>query len=342
MSLKNLNVKTKIPKLLKSKLNNFRINQVYNSFEKSLNINEDFLVAVSGGPDSLSLAFLSKIYSIRRNVISKFLIIDHKLRPNSTKEAIKVKKILKKYSIHAEILTWYGKKPVRNIQSLARKKRYDLLFSKSRKLNIKNILLGHHQDDLYENFFIRILRGSGLKGIISLDKKSKIDGINLLRPLLDQKKEDLIYISKHVFNFYVKDPFNEDEKFLRIGIRRLINELQKKGLDRKKFSSTIRNLKYSNDAISFYVKKNLDHNASYSIKKNRIILNKNFFQQPYEVIFRSFSDSIGLIGGRYYSVRGKKIDKILNEIRENSFLKGTLGGCILEKVNQTIIISKEQ
>ena len=341
MSLKNLNVTTKIPRPLKNKLNNLRINNIYKSFEKSLNINEDFIVAVSGGPDSLALAFLSKIYSSIKNVKSKFFIVDHKLREDSTKEATKVKKILKKHSIHSEILTWYGKKPVKNIQSLARKKRYDLLLSKSRKLKIKNILLGHHQNDLFENFFIRILRGSGLKGIISLDKKSKIDGINLLRPLLYQKKEDLIFVSKKVFNFYIKDPFNEDEKFLRIGVRKLINELEKKGLDRKKFNTTIQNLKYSNEVISFYVKKNVDLNSSYSVKKKRIILNKKFFQQPYEVIFRSFSDLISVIGGKYYPVRGKKIDKILNEIQKNSFFKGTLGGCILEKVNQTIIISKE-
>ena len=341
MSLKNLNVTTKIPRLLKNKLNNFRINKIYKSFEKSLNIKEDFVVAVSGGPDSLALAFLSKIYSLINNVKSKYFIIDHKLRVDSTKEAIKVKKILKKYSISAEILTWHGKKPMKNIQSLARKKRYDLLFSESRKLKIKNILLGHHQNDLFENFFIRILRGSGLKGIISLDKKSKIDGINLIRPLLDQKKEDLIFVSKQVFNFYVEDPFNEDEKFLRIGVRKLIYELEKKGFDRKKFSMTIQNLKYSNEVISFYAKKNVDLNSSYSVKKKRIILNKNFFQQPYEVIFRSFSDLISVIGGKYYPVRGKKIDKILNEIKKNSFLKGTLGGCILEKVSQTIIISKE-
>ena len=116
---------------------------------------------------------------------------------------------------------------------------------------------------------------------------------------------------------------------------------KKKGLDRKKFYTTIKNLRYSNNAMGFYIKKNIDKNTSYSVKKNSIILNKIFFQQPYEVIFRSFSDVIKIIGGKYYSVRGKKIDKILYEIQENSFLKGTLGGCILKKVNQSIIISKE-
>ena len=96
------------------------------------------------------------------------------LRKESTIEAKKVKKILKKFYIDSKILTWRGKKPLKNIQSLARKKRYEILFHSCKKLKIKNILLGHHQDDLFENFFIRILRGSGLKGLISLNKKNVI------------------------------------------------------------------------------------------------------------------------------------------------------------------------
>ena len=111
------------------------------------------------------LAFLSKIYSIKKNLISRFYIIDHKLRKDSTKEAKKVRNILKKHFIHSEILTWKGKKPIQNIQALARKKRYELLFSKSDKFKVNNILLGHHQDDLLENFFLRILRDS-LKGLL--------------------------------------------------------------------------------------------------------------------------------------------------------------------------------
>ena len=57
MSLKNLSVKTKIPKLLQNKLNNKRINKIYKIFDKSIKLNENFIVAVSGGPDSLALAF---------------------------------------------------------------------------------------------------------------------------------------------------------------------------------------------------------------------------------------------------------------------------------------------
>ena len=76
-------------------------------------------------------------------------------------------------------------------------------------------------------------------------------------------------------------------------------------------------------------------------KKDKLILNEFFFHQPHEVIFRSLSESIKLVGKKYYSVRGKKLDKIINDIENDVLFRATLGGCIIEKVNQTLIISKE-
>ena len=341
MSLKNLSAAKKIPKLLKDKFVNKRINQVYKRFEKSLNINQDFIVAVSGGPDSLALAFLAKIYSFKKNLTSKFFIVDHKLRVNSTDEAKQVKKVLKRLHIKAEILTWKGQKPVNNIQSLARKKRYELLFNKCKRFKIFNILLGHHQDDLFENFFIRMLRGSGLKGLISLEKKKNIKDIILLRPLLDERKNDLIYISKKVFNFYIKDPYNNYEKFQRIKIRKIIEGLRLSGLDNKRFNNTLKNLKYSDEVVKFYVSKNLDENSFFHPNKRQLTINYNFFNQPHEIVFRSLSDSLRTIGMKYYAVRGKKIDKVIDDIKRDRLSKTTLGGCIIEKFNQTVIISKE-
>ena len=340
MSRKNLNAK-KIPKVLDLKLKNRRINQIYKKFEKSLNINENFIVAVSGGPDSLALSFLSKIYSIKRNLKVKYYIVDHRLRAESTYEAKIVKKILKKNSIDSNILTLKGRKPNKNIQSLARQKRYKLLFAKCKQFKINHILLGHHLDDLFENFFIRLVRGSGLRGLISLDKKNKKGLINLNRPLLDQKKSDLIFLSNKIFEFYIKDPSNEKDKFLRIKIRKLITNLQKDGLDKNKLSMTIDNLKRSNNVIDFYVSENLEKNTFFSLKKDHLILNKKFFQQPYEVVFRAFSDSIQFVGKKYYPARGKKLDRIIKDIENDKVYKSTLGGCVIEKVNQTVIISRE-
>jgi len=281
MSLKNSSAKIKIPKFLVNKLKNKKIDQIYKKFERSLKINENFAVAVSGGPDSMALAFLAKIYSIKNKIVPKFFIVDHNLRTDSAKEAELVKKVLKRFSINSEILKWRGKKPSKNIQSLARKKRYELLSKRCEKSKINNILLGHHQDDLFENFFIRLLRGSGLKGLISLDMKSKINNKNLLRPLLDQKKKDLEFISKFVFDFYVKDPSNENEKYQRIKIRKLIEELKTNGLDKKKFLKTIKNLKDSNSVVNFYVNENLIENTYFSTHSNKLIINEKFFQQPH-------------------------------------------------------------
>ena len=151
MNLKNLSA-TKIPKLFKDKLTIKRINQIYKKFEQSVKLNENFTVAVSGGPDSLALAFLSKVYSIKKKLSPKFFIVDHKLRPESTKEAKLVIKILKKYSINAKILSWQGKKPIKNIQSLARNKRLKLLFAECDKYKINNILF-----NIYINIFFLVL-----------------------------------------------------------------------------------------------------------------------------------------------------------------------------------------
>ena len=340
MSLKNLNA-NKIHSVFKKKLINKKIKYLFNIFEKELRIREKFAVAVSGGPDSLALAFLSKIYSIKNKLSVKFFIVDHKLRKESSQEAKKVKNLLKALNINSEILTWNGKKPKKNIQSIARKKRYELLFSKCKKYKTNNLLLGHHLDDLYENFFIRIIRGSGLKGLSSLEKTNQISKINLIRPLLAFDKSDLIFISKYVFNFFVVDPSNKDFKYTRVRIRSFIDELKKEGFDKNKLFLTINNLRRSNQTLLFYVEQNKRLNSFLNQKKNELILNENFFKNPYEVIFRSMIDSIKIIGGKYNTVRGKKIDNILNKIENNVLIKETLGGCIIKKLNQTVIISKE-
>ena len=77
MSPKNLNVSKKTHKFLLNKLKDKRILQIYKKFESDLVINKNFIVAVSGGPDSLALSFLAKIFSIKKflNVNILLLII---------------------------------------------------------------------------------------------------------------------------------------------------------------------------------------------------------------------------------------------------------------------------
>ena len=341
MSLKNLNVSNKTHKFLIDNLKNKKIFQLYKKFEKNLNLDQDFIVAVSGGPDSLALSFLAKIYSIKKSLKVNFFLVDHKLRHNSSDEANIVKKILKKLSINLSILKWNGKKPRNNIQSIARAKRYALLIEESKKLKINNILLGHHKDDLMENFFIRILRGSGLNGMLSFNEKSRFRKINVIRPLMKFSKKDLVFISKKVFDTYVEDPTNENENFKRVKIRNLIKTLKSEGLNFDKFNLTIKNLKFANNSIKSFTEKNIIENSITFKKKKSIFLNKDFFNQPEEIVFRSLTEIIKIVGGKHYPVRGKKVDKTVELIKNKAYFKITLGNCVLKKVNNTIIISKE-
>ena len=83
MKKKNSSVQRKKVKFDNKYLKDLKIKKIYLTFKKQLYLqikNEKFCIGVSGGPDSLALAFLGKIFSKEFN--SKFiaLIIDHNLR----------------------------------------------------------------------------------------------------------------------------------------------------------------------------------------------------------------------------------------------------------------------
>tara|TARA_B110000114_G_scaffold173620_1_gene201361 strand:- start:21 stop:947 length:927 start_codon:yes stop_codon:yes gene_type:complete len=307
-------------------------------------IKEDLAVAVSGGADSLALAYLTKCYSIKNKIKVKYFIVNHMLRKESSLEAKTVKSILKKIDVNCKILKWNGKKPSKNISGEARDKRYSLLTNECKKNNIKYLLLGHHINDLFENFFIRLVRGSGLKGLISFSKNTKYknQNLNILRPLLDVEKNELSNISDKVFNFFVKDPSNINKDYKRTRIRNLLKSLAKEGLDKKKLKLTIDNLKDSDKSIKFYVNKNLEKNSVFLKDNNSYVLNHSFFDQSHEIIFRSLTIIIQKLGKKYYPVRGKSINKLIKGIETKSFSKVTLGGCFIDRINNTILISQEK
>ena len=60
------------------------------------------------------------------------------------------------------------------------------------------------------------------------------------------------------------------------------------------------------------------------------------------MVFRSFSNLLRKVGGKYYAARGKKINNILNQIDLKKINKVTLSGCIIEKASNSVIIYKEK
>jgi len=351
MKKKSLNAKKIIHKNLQKQLKKPKINSIYKDFEKLLidkKLSGNLAVAVSGGADSMALAFLAKCYSILKNVKIKYYHLDHGLRLNSGTEAKLVKLKLKKFDINCKILTWEGKKPNSNIQSIARKNRYKLFLKESIKDKVKTILVAHHIDDLYESFILRLLRGSGLKGLTSFSvSKTQVrhnSNIDILRPLININKDNLIYIVKNTFNFYLKDPSNKNILFKRVRIRKLINNLKREGLDEKKLKMTINNLSESNLTINHYVKKNIRLNSNFLKVDNKLtcMIKKEFFNQPNEVIFRSMGDILKKIGGNYYAPRGKSIINLMNRMKSKKLNKITLSRCIIEKLSNSLIIYAEK
>ena len=97
MKKKSLSVKKTIHNLLIVHLKNKKVLNIFNNFKSLVLTNvidKKIAVAVSGGPDSLALAYLAKCISIVYKFKVKFFIIDHKLRENSSQEAKEVKLFL--------------------------------------------------------------------------------------------------------------------------------------------------------------------------------------------------------------------------------------------------------
>ena len=331
------------------KLRNSFVKKKYEIFAKnlkSLNLeNRKLLVAVSGGADSLSLLFLSKCYSLLENIKLHPVIVDHKLRPESTKEANDLKNALKrKFKINCKILSSKNLIINKNIQSEARDLRYDLILKECLKKNINYILLGHHKDDLLENFFIRLIRGSGLKGLISFNNMmTNFKNIKVIRPLLSFSKKDLLLINKLTYNFFFQDPSNSNDKFLRIKIRNLLDKLSGEGLNYSKFELTLKNLSKSDKVVEHFVNQNIKKNLKYFSKQKKIILSKSFFDNPDEILFRSFNEALRYIGTRKNYSRGKKVTNVIKNLKStNKIYKSTLSGCIIEKIGDSVIISHEK
>ncbi len=337
MSKKNSNV------ILKNCFKNYEdLSHIYSSFKKKLSSTKKklFLIAVSGGPDSLALSALAKAYSINNKCKIYYVLVDHNIRKKSLQEAQSVKKLLKKYGIKIDILR-NKKKISNNIQSEARTIRYKLLIEFCKKKKINTILTAHHLEDQVETFFIRLSRGSGLQGLSSMKQSNKVNGkINLLRPLLEFKKYQLIKISKIIFGKYFIDPTNKDTKYLRTRIRNLKPSLETSGINYDKIFQSIKNLASSRDTLNNYLSK--VYKDTIDRKGGKIFVNvKKFNNINLEMKILVLKKLIKDYTGSYYTVRSKKIVNLIRQIETKEDAKLTLGGCIIIKGKKHIIIQKE-
>ena len=338
MSKKNSNVN------LKNGFENFKdLSKIFQNFKLKLDkLNKkNYLVAVSGGPDSLALVALSKAYSFYKKKKFHYVLVDHKIRAKSGQEAKKVKSLLKRNKINLNIIV-NKKKIFKNIQAEARNSRYEILINYCKKNKIQTILTAHNLEDQVETFLIRLSRGSGLKGLSGMKPLSIVSNkFQLFRPMLDVKKNFLIKISKIIFGTYIKDPSNKNKKFLRTRVRNLKKPLEKSGIRYEQIFRSIQNLSLSKSTLENYLSKIFK--KIIKNKNNEISINfKKYQELGHDIKLALINESIKKLRKNYYDLRSKKVVNLIENLDKKTFKKSTLGGCIFFKKNNNLCLKVEK
>jgi len=154
------------------------------------------VVGVSGGPDSVCL--LDVLYKLKNKYDLEIIVahVNYGLRgKDSEKDEALVKKLAEKYSLPIEIMG-SGKWEVGsgNLEEKLRKIRYDFFEQIRKKYQADAIAVGHNLNDQAETVLMRILRGTGLRGLGAIKFKND----KIIRPLLNiPRKEILSYLRKN-------------------------------------------------------------------------------------------------------------------------------------------------
>ncbi|MDR0580780.1 MAG: tRNA lysidine(34) synthetase TilS [Holosporaceae bacterium] len=291
-------------------------------------------VAVSGGSDSTALLLLAAKWAKKNGVNIYAVTVDHKLRPESTREAEIVGEFCKARGILHETIPWNRERHYvrRNaLESLAREARYQLIseFCKCHDINV--LLMGHTWNDQLETFEMRRNAGSTACGLAGMSQvRSLTEELKLFRPILHFSKEHLEDFLKSWNISWITDPMNDQDSFLRVFYRKEIMQYDEGKI-----------LALSKDIIQLGKRRNeIETAAVYFLKrfcgfpdgdyvtveKGRLLLEKKIVQA--EILKRII-----------WNVGEKKYAKTISESRYDQILCGkinTLGGCLWKVKNDKI------
>ncbi|MGA2128363.1 MAG: tRNA lysidine(34) synthetase TilS [Xanthobacteraceae bacterium] len=209
------------------------------------------LLAVSGGPDSMALLHLAAQWRAARETGPALMsaTVDHGLRPPSAAEAAAVERVSSGLGVPHRTLCWLGPKPPTGLQEAARHARYRLLAEAAREAGAGHVLTAHTRDDQAETVLLRLARGSGLAGLAGMARASPLDGLVLVRPLLDLPKARLIATLQAAQIPFVDDASNHDPRFTRVRLRGLMPALAAEGLDSARLARLARRLARADAAL---------------------------------------------------------------------------------------------
>ena len=188
----------------------------YNLLEKR----DQILIAYSGGLDSTGL--LTLLLELRKEWSFRLFLghFNHKLRQSAEDDEDFVRHVAQKFSIPLFVgckdVRGYAQRRRLNLEEAGRELRYDFLKKTVLEIGKAKIATAHTMTDQAETFLMRLMRGSGLRGLGGIFPVK--DDI-IIRPLIQIEREEIeLYLKKKEIPFCM-DETNFDRRFLRNRIR---------------------------------------------------------------------------------------------------------------------------
>lgn len=186
----------------------------------------DVLVACSGGADSLALAAATAFVASRMGRRAGLVTVDHGLQPGSAPRAAAVAEWGRAYGLApAVVATVDVTGRAGGPEAAARQARYEAVVRVAHQHRVAAVLLGHTRDDQAETVLLAMVRGAGARGLAGMPGRRVVDGVTLLRPLLDIGRSQTVAGCAALGLTPWTDPHNDDPAFTRPRARRLLASL---------------------------------------------------------------------------------------------------------------------
>jgi tRNA(Ile)-lysidine synthase len=176
---------------------------------------DSVLVAVSGGADSLALAYAVLKESAPNAIRTLAVTIDHQLQENSGEQAKKVSQQLHDMGFENVVIEKVKVNTESGIEAGARSARYEAITQLAEKEKVTKVLLGHTRDDQAETVLLGLARGSGTRSMSGM----AIDNGLFVRPLLSITREQTEKACNEIGVKIWNDPHNFNTEFSRVKVR---------------------------------------------------------------------------------------------------------------------------
>lgn len=187
--------------------------------KKHIPTDAGFIIAVSGGADSITLLHAFKYLNLK--ILALHCNFNLRGKESNLDEQF-VKRFCDSYGIALSVKHFdthsYARENGISIEMAARELRYAWFHEMKQKKNMDYIVVGHQADDVAETLFINLCRGTGIKGLSGI--KSVKDDI--LRPLLPCSRQEILHYIEANQLGYRNDSSNESLDFMRNIIRHKI------------------------------------------------------------------------------------------------------------------------